>query len=138
MEFVRLINERPAILKLPPLTVNGERIHKDLLPGGNKVSLEIIEALEALDKSKGPGKIWKQWQDLGWISVDSDPNALDKPDGPEPLRSLDDYNEQACAMFAARETDIEALQRWHRLDKRKEVKQILERRLKELGEFPNS
>jgi hypothetical protein len=111
-------------------TISFEKI---LIPGGNNIPLEVVEALESFDKTKGPGKVWAQWQELGWVEVDVTEGATERPEGPQAPKTLERYRLDQVKFLLETETDIIAMQRWAKADKRKPVRDAVRQKLVSLG-----
>lgn len=141
-EMVRLVNTRPTYLTAPAATHPEEKDSKGnpvryserrLIPGGNNVPMGYLEALMALDPSKGPGKVWHDWVNMEWVLADSDDGAAERPEGPEPPRTLEGVNIKGAQVFIGEESDPFVLRRWYRTDRRKGVKEAVAARLTSLG-----
>lgn len=136
---VRIVNTRATFLTTPAIGTPRDPetrrrkgppkfSAKRLQPGGNNIRQDHLEALNALDPDRGPGKVWAQWRTLGYVkflSPEESASQLHRPEGPEAPHDLRERKVEAAEAMVMVETDLEVLARWYASDKRKAVREAI-------------
>lgn len=141
MDVVRVVNNRATFLTMPGVVVKNERgldvtIEPKLQPGGNNVDARVVAAVEALDPSKGAGKVWSQWKAMNWVKILSAKESkieTKKPEGPEPPSNLSEYRSDSAELLVKNESNPKILARWSKNEKRKSVADAIQARLTALS-----
>lgn len=155
-KYIRVINNRASGHVLPPV---GDFPGRTLLPGGNNVEAEYLDALrESMDadvhavdpatgahvvNAKGEPVIlrkragsYKKMLDtndhLTLLTPEESAKETKKPEGPPPPPNLLDRQVELAEAFVEVESDPKTLNRWLKADNREEVKRAIGKRLQEL------
>lgn len=118
---VTINNRRPTIL--------GGQAGLRLMPGANKVSLEVYEANRAI-------KTFQSWCKLGWVSVrmpeSHQANRFAAPAEPEAADALKDLNAGQSKKLIEQTDSVDLLDAWYVKEDRKTVQKAIKAKLAEL------
>ena len=121
-ELVTISNRRPTIL--------GGQAGLRLMPGKNKVSMEVYEANRVIDA-------FQAWCRLGWVAVTLPASQaaaarLDAGSEPDGAEALDNLNSPQAQALVKTTTSVELLDAWYSRDDRVTVQRAIKAQLEEL------
>lgn len=140
---IRIINNTDAGIELPalPATETSKAFPMlALVPGGNNVPAEYVEAVKAYTVKNKFGQPFRPHENLfeahmaaNRLRFDLDPGATKLPEGPEPPEDLIKVAEVIALDLIATEFNVERLQRWEKKERRDAVKAALFARIAKLS-----
>lgn len=123
--LIRIENTEARLITIPTFRDDQNKEIKGFAfsPGGNNVPRTTWDA--ALAHPGGVGKSLAQWLEVGWLKVDSSPNATKKKPGVE-VKSLLTYSPSTAKAIIEDETDPAELLKWGKVERRPEVTAAIE------------